>query len=454
MFIKNEAKKRAIDLTGDAPKPIATAPPKADTPPVVAPALPVEAEATPTVDGDAEITATPGVAEEPAATGAAPDQEVYNSISQTANAPANRYQADTELLPSNEEQELSGNKATDAEQEDEEDDDDDVVITTERPEHEEQPYDNQVNGEGDNPSQDMQMDQQPDFNNNNNNSSFSQGMNGFNNNFGNMNMNGFNPMMGMPNFMGMPNMMGRYDCLKNQIRKLSKAVGMNMDPSMMFGGNFGGMGDMSAMMGMGMGNMGGGMSGMGDFNGMNGPGFFPNQGNYMQSQNFGNGPRSNDFYNNRGYGRGYGRGFGRGARGNQFGRGRGGWGYQQQQQQQYGNYNQSAQHQPVVQQQSVANTNDVPSQRRGSPSYDAVPGPDGVPAESGKSHDHETNGDQDATAGTNQAGEDTNPIGDNKDMTKENGDAQWTHGKCRYSQHSVCSGLKKVRCYARQRGAE
>ncbi|KXT00121.1 hypothetical protein AC578_3276 [Pseudocercospora eumusae] len=417
VFIKNEAKKRGIDLTGDAPKPFVTAAPAIETPPVAVatPAL-AETEPTPTpaVQGEAEAAMVPEEAAPSAELGAASEQEL-------------------DTAPANGDLESAENQAQDAEQdEDDDDDDDDVVITTERPENEEQQfsgegvqqYDIQANGESENTNQNMQMDQQQqqDFNN------FNQAMNGFgNNNFGNMNMNGFNPMMGMPNFMGMPNMMGRYNFLAKKIRKLSKAAGMNMDPSMMFGGNFGGMGDMSAMMGMGMGNMGGGMSGMGDFNGMNGPGFFPNQGNYMQSQNFGNGPRSNDFYNNRGYGRGYGRGFGRGARGNQFGRGRGGWQYQQQQQ--FGNHNQSAQHQSGGPQQTGASANDVPSQRRGSPSYDAVPGPgaDGVPAETGaKSHDAETNGDQDGT-GTNQAGDETNATGNKKDVVMENGNEHDAH---------------------------
>ncbi|EME84622.1 uncharacterized protein MYCFIDRAFT_214809, partial [Pseudocercospora fijiensis CIRAD86] len=313
VFIKNEAKKRGIDLTGNTPKPLAPAAAAFETPPVAAATLTLAESGpapTPAVEGDAGAAIAPEEAAPSAELGAASEQEL-------------------DTAPADGDLESAGEKAQDAEQDEDDDDDDDVVITTERPENEEQQYsaegdqqyNNQANGESENTNQNMQMDQQQqqDFNN------FNQGMNGFgNNNFGNMNMNGFNPMMGMPNFMAMPNMMG-----------------MNMDPSMMFGGNFGGMGDMSAMMGMGMGNMGGGMSGMGDFNGMNGPGFFPNQGNYMQSQNFGNGPRSNDFYNNRGYGRGYGRGFGRGARGNQYGRGRGSWQYQQQQQ--YGNHSQFAQ---------------------------------------------------------------------------------------------------------------
>lgn len=297
-----------------------------------------------------------------------------------------------------------------ADEEEEEDDDDDVVITTERPPtqdkqpegEEEEQYGAQNGNQSGASDENMQMDQQQQG------FGFDQNMNSFGNgNFGNMNMNmnGFNPMMGMPGFgMGMPNMMGKSLSHSHDPSRLRRSSGM-MDPSMMFNGNFGGMGDMSAMMGMGMNGMGGNMAGMGDFNGMGGPGFFPNQGNYMQS-NYGNAHRQN-FFNDRGYGRGYGRGFGRG-RGNQYGRGRGGWGYQQQHQ--YGHNQQFGQNHGGPQQSGVNNM-EVANQPRASPSYEAVQGRDGAPTTSG---DHlpmaeASSGpdamDTNATEGTNVADE-------------------------------------------------
>lgn len=250
------------------------------------------------------------------------------------------------------------------------------------------------------------------------------------NNMNNMNMNGFMPMMGMPGLgmgMGMQNMMSELSrAFQNAQHTLRHAQvpNMGMDPSMMFTGNFGGMGDMSMMgMGMGMGNMGGGMSGMGDFNGMGGPGFFPNHGNYMQS-NYGNAHRQN-FLNDRGYSRG-GRGFGRGPRGNQNGRGRGGWGIQQQQQQ-YGQNQQFVQSQAGGPQQSGANSTDVENRRRASPSYETGKGTDGTLAASSndESMNAETNGENKennpdtdtADNGTNGAAGRTNPIRENGDIT-------------------------------------
>lgn len=331
-------------------------------------------------------------------------------------------------------------------QEDDEDDEDDVVITTEHPENQEQQgyqggeeqYNAQNNGEDESGQQNMQMDQQQDFGN------FDQNMSGFgNDNLANMNMNGFNPMMG--NFgMGMPNMMGKFTTSRfnhrhhhhnfprRRLRGAAGMPGMGMDPSMMFNGNFGGMGDMSSMMGMGMGGAMGGMNGMGNFGGMNGPGFFPNQGNYMQSQNFGNAHRQN-FFNDRGYGgRGYGgRGFGRGARGNQYGRGRGGWGYQQHQHQQtYGQNQQYSQGQVAGPQQSGVTTAEAGTGRRGSPTYNAV-GPNGTPAESGK-QSHDINGKaQDPTANTNTTEGDTNMADETSNQAESGGDAsaQALHGR-------------------------
>ena len=240
---------------------------------------------------------------------------------------------------------------------------------------------------------------------------FDQNTNGFNgNSFANMNMNGFNPMMGMPGFgMGMPGMMGKHDFLPFNHTRLRSGLGMpgmGMDQSMMFNGGFGGggMGDMS-MMGMGMGM--GGVGGMGNFNEMGGPGFFPNQGNYMQS-NFGNAHRQN-FFHDRGYGRPYGRGYGRGSRGNQFGRGRGGWGYQ--------NHQNGPQHQYAQQQQAYHQTGpnmiENAHHRRGSPSYDGVQGSSGSPTDHREASKLAGAEDDNATTmGTDQAGDGaTNPTG-------------------------------------------
>ncbi|KAF2163299.1 hypothetical protein M409DRAFT_57586 [Zasmidium cellare ATCC 36951] len=378
VFIKNELKKRANENKANAAKAVTETPtlPTAEstntpTPAPPATAVPADPEATPAVaDGNLEASQEP-----------------------TVIPATNLDAAPTTEIPDESMNGGGDGEAAEADQDDEEDDDDDVVITTERPPTEDKPQQGegeaqQNEEQGDSSEQNVQMDQQQQ--------SFGvdQTANGFGNgNFGNMNMNmnGFNPMMGMPGFgMGMPNMMGM------------------MDPSMMFNGNFGGMGDISAMMGMGMNGMGGGMNGMGDFNGMGGPGFFPNQGNYMQS-NYGNAHRQN-FFNDRGYGRGYGRGFGRG-RGNQYGRGRGGWGYQQQHQ--YGHNQQFGQNQPGGPQQSGANPMDVPNQRRGSPSYEAGKGADGAAATSGDSLPKAENGADPDAMDTNNA-ENTNVADESK----------------------------------------
>lgn len=209
---------------------------------------------------------------------------------------------------------------------------------------------------------------------------------------------------------------------------------MGMDPSMMFNGNFGGnMGDMGMMgMGMGMGGMGNGMigGGMGNFGGMGGPGFFPDQGNYMQS-NYGNAQRQN-FSNDRGYGRGFGRGFGRGARGNwnpRGGRG-GGWANQQGYQQQNGfHQQQNGFHQPHGQQdqpqgfqqgpqRTGANSEGIPL-RRASPVYE---GRKATPSNSGRVADLKASEsgpdvvETNTTEATNNAGEDSKQANDVPDQ--------------------------------------
>ena len=83
VFIKNEAKKRGIDLTGDVPKPFATAAPAVETPPVaVATPTLAEPEPTPTpaVEGEAEAAIAPEEAAPSAELGAAADQEVRASL--------------------------------------------------------------------------------------------------------------------------------------------------------------------------------------------------------------------------------------------------------------------------------------------------------------------------------------------------------------------------------------
>ncbi|PPJ54010.1 hypothetical protein CBER1_03006 [Cercospora berteroae] len=379
IFLKTQAGKQGMDITGDTLKPIAA---KEATP---APAV----EATPTPAVDTETTVAPAEVQEAGADG--------------EPAPGDAPQGEVEANGDLEHTEVNATDGGQDEEDDDESDDDDVVITTERPDNEEQQqhqgqnqeqeqYEEEANGEQ-MVSQNMPMNQQQGF------GGFDQNMAGFGNaNFANMGMNGFNPMMNMMG-MGMPNMMGM------------PGMGMGMDPSIMFNGGFGGMGDMSAMMGMnGMGM--GDMSGMGNFGGMNGPGFFPNQGNYMQSQNFGNGPRQNFSYD-RGYRGGRG-GFGRGARGN-FARGRGGYGFQQQQYGgQHSDFPPNAPTGPSgARQQSGANTTELANRRRGSPTYDAMGGPNGASAESrDDANEQAANGIQESED-TNHAENDTNAAGEN-----------------------------------------
>ena len=272
-------------------------------------------------------------------------------------------------------------------------------------------------------NQEMQQAYSNGHENGNGNFGFDQNQQGF----GGMDfntMNNFNPMMmqngmGMPNFaMGMQNMMGKYlqrfKQLRNRLRRAQGMPGMNMDPSMMFNGGFGGMGgmnDMSMMnMGMGMGNMGGfgGMPGMGMGGG---PGLFPGNGGYNQ-QSIGNNMHQN-FHHNRGYGgRPYGRGFrGRGWGG--YNRGRGNW-------QNHGQFqgNQNYMNQPNYQQQQSFQGGDDTSSvgqqqggRRGSPSYEPMNGaeaathdtkkesPQPNPVDAGGSNNADFNG-------TDQAGND------------------------------------------------
>lgn len=347
-----------------------------------------------------------------------------------------------------------------ADQDEEEDDDDDVVITTEMPEQDEQQHTPQgeqdeqeygaQNNDQDKPSdQDMQVDQlqqQQNFGFNQNLGNFGNG--GDMNMNMNMGMNGFNGMM--PGFgMGMPNMMGELPFSSRppstRLRRSAGMPGMGMDPSMMFNGNFGGnMGDLS-MMGMGMGGMGNGMmgGGMGNFGGMGGPGFFPDQGNYMQS-NYGNAQRQN-FSNDRGYGRGYNRGFGRGARGNWNPRGRGGgWGHQQGHQQNGFHQQQNGFHQQHGQQdqnhgfqqgpqRTGANSESVPP-RRASPVYE---GRKATPANSGNVDGEDASDNKVANTETNSA-EDTNNAGENSDQAKDVGDHQ-LQSKQRGLSHSPMS---------------
>ncbi|KAF2481625.1 hypothetical protein BDY17DRAFT_299358 [Neohortaea acidophila] len=265
----------------------------------------------------------------------------------------------------------------------EEDEDDNVVITTERPDdelphnesHEDLPYANGQREDGGKEQQQFHQQQGYGY-------GPSQNQGGF----GNMDFNSmpnFQSMMGMgmPNFgMGMPNMMGM--------------PGMNMDPSMMFGGGggFGGMGDMSGMMNMGMNGMGGGgFGGMPGMGGMNG-GFFPPNGNgggynSNQQQNFGMmTPTPFHHQNHRGFGgRGMysnnnarGGGFGRGNRGFGGRGGRGGW-------QNYGQQNQYQQQQPYQQQHHQQQHHGTPANEdymdgvgsnpgtgRGSPTYEPM----------------------------------------------------------------------------------
>lgn len=275
------------------------------------------------------------------------------------------------------------------EQEDEEEDDDDnVIITTERPEQEiEEQERYPSNKSHDKAGDDQEVQQTYRNGNGNDNFGFDQNQQGF----GGMdfsNINNFNPMMmqngmGMPNFaMGMQNMMGEYrrvlnNFKRNTLRRVQGMPGMNMDPSMMFNGGFGGMGgmnDMSMMgMGMGMGNMSGfgGMPGMGM---SGGPGFFPGNGGYNQ-QSFGNNMHQN-FHHNRGYGgRPYGRGFrGRGWGG--YNRGRGNW-------QNHGHFQGTQNYmnqQNYQQQQGFQGDDDSTSigqqqpNRRGSPTYEPMNG--------------------------------------------------------------------------------
>lgn len=283
-------------------------------------------------------------------------------------------------------------------EEEEEDDDDDVVITTERPEEEMQ---QQTHLEEDEEHDQSGQDQEQEQMNGQQNFGFDQ-----NQNFSNMdfsNMQNFSPMMtmqsgmGMPNFgMGMPNMMGKYNrrsfnFWRSKLRGLQGMPGMNMDPSMMFGGGFGGMGGMNDMS-MSMMNMGMGMNGMGNFGGMpgmgmgGGPGFFPPNGGGYNQQNFGSHMTQN-FHHSRGYGRPYNRGFGRGGRG-YYGRGRGGW---QNYSQYHGqNQNQSYMNQQYQQQQNFRGNDesfDASAQQgatRGSPSYEPMNAPDGTASETGQ----------------------------------------------------------------------
>lgn len=283
----------------------------------------------------------------------------------------------------------TGRQGDDEEEED--DDDDNIIITTERAGTEAMQQDAQT-AERSVVNDDVQMQEQGQS------GMEVQQASGFSQNqqqqpgFGNMNfntMNGFNPMMAMQNGgMGMPNfgmnmpMMGEYHVQRMRtmeaIQKLTTGLGMpgmNMDPSMMFNGGFGGMGGMNdmSMMGMGMGGFGGMPNmGMGDPT----AGFFGGpQGGY--NSNFGN-QMNQPFHNNRGFGRPYGRGNGRG-RGPGF-RGRGNFGFQNQNQNYMSGpqgYDGPPQQYMQQQQQAVGSQAGVIEQdaqpaRRGSPSYEPM----------------------------------------------------------------------------------
>lgn len=265
------------------------------------------------------------------------------------------------------------------------------------------------------------------------------GMPGMNAMNGMNGMNGFNPMMNMGAWgMGMPNMnmMGKSQPLQSSSRALSRLngtagmAGMGMDPSMMFGGNFGG--DMGGMGGpMGMNGMGGnGMNGMG--------GFSHDQGGYSQSS-YGPAHRQN-FSNDRGYGRPYGR-FNRGGRGNQF-RGRGGWGNQPQHQynnggfnNQFGGYNnQQPQNIPTgpgqnpggfQRERTGSNAVDpAAAAGRASPTYDPVNRPSAANGE-----DAETSANEKSAAADTNSHENTNSAGENAEQGQESGDGELTSAK-------------------------
>lgn len=353
------------------------------------------------------------------------------------------------------------------EAEEEYEDDDNVVITTERPDKEysqsaweegQQQAGDQETAEGNHGEQydqtQMNGEQNFDYNQNGNNTS---------QNFNNMDfnsMNGFNPMMpgmqsgamgGMPGFGMMPNMMGesrfrgRYDNYipQHRLKRPSPRKGM-MDPSMMFGGGFGG--DMSMMnMGMGgnFGGMGGGFNGggMGMGGGNAPPGFFPGNGGYNQHSNFHGNNMHQNFHNNRGYGgnRPYGRGgFNRGRGWNDNfggrGRGRGGWqnqNYNQNQQGQgYMNQNQQQQQQPRQQQGQHQQDGNIQAEDtetrkpRGSPSYEPMNGATNTTTEDANMNIDQPdtgNGEEIGNTGedptTNNADEAAHDNTDNKDKT-------------------------------------
>lgn len=398
-FIKNEEKKRSKDVETHLPEPVAAPNPTVvpSGSPVPTPATEVQASIETPGPVNGEVGAhdvyhrrDDGNSQDRASTSAEVGVHILRSL-QTLMLTLSKGSRDIQDSV----QATTGEADVD---EEEDDDDDDVVITTERPEDEMQMqphrHEDEQPEEGGQGSMQEQINAQQSFN-------FEQ-----NQNFGNMDfssMNNFNPMtamqsgMGMPNFgMGMPNMMGKYSkrnppFARSRLSGWSGMPGMNMDPSMMFGGGFGGMGGMNdmsmSMMNMGMG-MGMGMNGMGNFGGMpgmgnmgGGPGFFPpNDGGGYNQQNFGNHMNQN-FHHNRGYGRPYNRGFGRGGRGYSYDRGRGGW-------QNYAQYNhgqnQSFVNQPYQQQQNLRGNNeslDASAQQgatRGSPSYEPMSAPDGA----------------------------------------------------------------------------
>lgn len=355
-----------------------------------------------------------------------------------------------------------GTDAADIEQEveeEEEDDDDGVVITVERPEQAEQLAENQQQGDeyaeeyGEQGYGHQSGEQQAN--------DYSQGQQGFGN------MDSFNPMMGMQNGMGigmgnfgmaMPNMMGKSFRSRNYTWKprsrlsggykgmagMGGMTGMNLDPSMMFpNGGFGGMGDMSAMMNMGM----GGMNGMGAFGGMmnmggGSGGFFGpgNSGGYNNHhQQFGNQVNA-PFHHQRGY-------YNRGRGG--YGRGRGGF-YPRGGRGNFNSYNQFSAGQNHMQQQQgqgyqFDNEQQQPAgQERGSPVYDSKD-PTGANNKEAGQPDHI--GEGDSTNGT--AAGATNIAGDQLRAVGEDAAAVATERKSRMFAHFSCRTLttRSRRCH-------
>lgn len=315
-----------------------------------------------------------------------------------------------------------------------------MVITVERPEQEnDQLAQNQHQGEG--YAGDYQGQGFDDQSGGQDMNGYGQGQQGFGN------MNNFNPMMGMQNGMGMgnfgmgmPNMMGKSFRSQNYTWKprsrlrdghqgMGGMAGMNFDPSMMFSNGGFGMGDMSAIMNMGM----GGMNGMGGFGGMmnmggGSGGFFGpgNSGGYNNHhQQFGNQVNA-PFHHQRGY-------YNRGRGG--YGRGRGGF-YPRGGRGGFNSYNQFSTGQNHMQQQQgqgFQNDNQqyAAGQERGSPVYDAKD-PSGRDTKEAGQPDE--SGDVDGTNGAASGA--TNVAGDQQHEADQGNAAAAAEGKAFASVHS------------------